>query len=249
MEILAVIPARGGSKGIPMKNIKPLGKIPLIAYSIAAGLETKSINRVIVSTDDKNISNCAVHHGAEVPFLRPKELAEDHALDFPVLEHVLVWLEEKEKYKPDIIVFLRPTSPFRPLGCIEEAIDIMKSNPNADCIRAVMRSGQEPYKMWRIENGEMIPLLQSDFSEHYNMPRQRLPKTYWQTGQIEIIRYSTIMNQKSMSGRRIHPIIMDPKFVIDIDNVDQWEFAEWMLKKFRQAKEIYLPLVQRRKSK
>jgi CMP-N-acetylneuraminic acid synthetase len=241
MEILAIIPARGGSKSIPGKNIKPLGKIPLIAYSIAAGLQVKSINRVIVSTDDKKIADCARRYGAEVPFLRPPALAKDRTPDFPVIKHVLAWLEENENYRPDLVVFLRPTSPFRPLGCIDEAIKIMRDTPIADCVRAVMRSGEEPYKMWRLNKGMMIPLLKSKFMEPYNMPRQKLPKTYWQTGQIEVIRYQTIMRKRSMSGKHIYPVIMDPKYIIDIDNLYQWEFAELMVKKFRQTKDIYLP--------
>lgn len=241
MEILSIIPARGGSKSIPRKNIKPLGNIPLIAYSIAAGLQAKSVKRVVVSTDDKEIGECAEQYGAEVPFLRPAVLAEDHIQDFPVIEHALQWLKEKENYKPDLVVLLRPTSPFRPIGCIDEAIDIMLNDSKADCVRAVVRSGQEPYKMWKIRNGMMIPLLKTNFVEHYNMPRQKLPKTYWQTGQIEVIRYSTIMDKRSITGTKISPIEMDPKFVVDIDNPEQWEIAECMLQKFIETKNIYLP--------
>jgi N-acylneuraminate cytidylyltransferase len=241
MEILAIIPARGGSKGIPRKNIKLLGGIPLIAYSIAAGLQSTSINRVVVSTDDDKIAKYASLYGAEVPFMRPDKLAEDNTTDLPVLKHAIDWLETNESYKPDIIVMLRPTSPFRPLNCLNEAINHLVNNPEADCIRSVMKSGQEPYKMWQINKGEMIPLLKSDFAEHYNMPRQKLPQTYWQTGQIEAIRYNTIMNKESISGDRIWPIIMDPKFVIDIDDSDQWEYAEHMLRKFHETNVIYFP--------
>ena len=241
METLSIIPARGGSRGIPRKNIKPLGGVPLIAYSIAAGFQAKSIKRVIVSTDDEKIGKCAAQYGAEVPFVRPQALAEDHVLDFPVIEHALQWLDENENYRPDAIVLLRPTSPFRPVPCIDEAVDILLSNSNADCVRAVTRSGQEPYKMWRIRNAKMIPLLKSRIFEHYNMPRQLLPKTYWQTGQIEAIRYNTIINKKSTTGDQILPIIIDSKYVIDIDDLEQWDIAEGMLKKFRKTKDIYLP--------
>lgn len=242
MEILSIIPARGGSKSIPRKNIKPLGNFPLISYSIAAGLQSKSVKRVVVSTDDKEIGECAEQYGAEVPFLRPVELAGDHIQDFPVIEHALRWLKGKENYKPDIIVFLRPTSPFRPIGCIDEAINIMLNDSKTDCVRAVMRSGQEPYKMWRIMNGRMIPLLKTSLVEPYNMPRQKLPKTYWQTGQIEVIRYSTITDKKSITGINICPIEMSPKYVIDIDDLEQWNIAECMLQKFIETKNIYLPL-------
>lgn len=241
MEILAVIPARGGSKGIPRKNIKLLGGIPLIAFSIAAGLQARSINRVVVSTDNEEIAKCARQYGAEVPFLRPRKLAEDNVPDLPVLSHALDWLNANEMYKPDIIVQLRPTSPFRPLSCIDEAVNILMNDPDADCVRAVTPSGQTPYKMWRIENGQMIPLLQSNFFEHYNMPRQELPEIYWQTGQVEIIRWDTIMKKHSPTGDRLLPIIIDAKYVIDIDSLEQWEIAEYMLVSFMEEKSIFLP--------
>lgn len=240
-EILAIIPARGGSKGIPRKNIKLLGDIPLIAFSIAAGLQARSINRVIVSTDDEEIAKCARQYGAEVPFLRPRKLAGDNVIDLPVLSHALEWLNANEMYRPDIIVQLRPTSPFRPLSCIDEAVNILMNDPDADCVRAVTPSGQTPYKMWRIENGQMIPLLQSDIPEHYNMPRQRLPETYWQTGQIEVIRRDTILKKHSPTGDRLLPIIIDAKYVIDIDSLEQWKFAEYMLANFIEEKSIFLP--------
>src|SRR5512134_3427196 len=102
--ILALIPARGGSKGIPRKNIRSFAGYPLIAWSIAAGLQAKSISRVIVSTDDEEIAAVAREYGAETPFLRPAELAQDRTTDFPVFEHALKWLEEIEGYKPDIVV-------------------------------------------------------------------------------------------------------------------------------------------------
>jgi len=243
MEILAIIPARGGSRGIPKKNIKLLGGIPLIAFSIAAGLQARSISRVIVSTDDEEIAKCAIQYGAEVPFLRPGELAEDNVPDLPVLSHALEWLNANEMYRPDIIVQLRPTSPLRPLSCIDEAVNILIADPDADCVRAVTPCGQNPYKMWRIENGngQMIPLLQSDFHEQYNMPRQLLPKTYWQTGQLEVIRRETIIEKHSLTGDRILPIIIDPKYVIDIDGLEEWKIAEHMLINFMEEKSIFLP--------
>ena len=113
-EVLAIIPARGGSKGIPRKNIRPFAGYPLIAYSIAAGLQAKTVTRVIVTTDDDEIAEVARSYGAETPFLRPAELAQDLTTDLPVFQHALNWLASHEDYHPDVIVHLRPTSPVRP---------------------------------------------------------------------------------------------------------------------------------------
>lgn len=229
LKVLVVIPARGGSKSIPRKNIKPFAGHPLIAYSIAAGLCAKGVNRVILSTDDEEIAEIARSYGAEVPFLRPAELAQDDVPDLPVFKHALSWLEKHEGYYPDIVVQLRPTSPLRPHGCVDDAILLLLKDNRADSVRGVMPSSQNPYKMWRPEGRYLIPLLQSEFTEHYNMPRQKLPVTFWQTGHIDVIRYETIVKKHSMCGDLILPYILDSCYAIDIDNPEEWELAEWML--------------------
>jgi N-acylneuraminate cytidylyltransferase len=239
-EIIALIPARGGSKSIPGKNIKPLGGMPLLAYSIAAGLQAELVQRVLVSTDSAEIADVARAWGAEVPFLRPADLAEDSTTDFPVFEHALHWLAENEGYRPDIIVQLRPTSPFRPPGLVDSAIRALLENPEADSVRGVTPSGQNPYKMWRIEQGLLHPLLQTEWPEPYNMPRQALPETYWQTGQIEVIRRETILQKKSLTGDVILPCVISPEYAIDLDNLYQWAFAEQVLEKWNL--ELVLPL-------
>ncbi len=224
-ETLALIPARGGSKGIPRKNIRSFAGYPLVAWSIAAGKQSKMVARVIVSTDDQEIAAIANQFGAETPFLRPAELAQDKTTDLPVFEHALKWLEEKEGYKPDVVVQLRPTSPIRPVGCVDNAIKILLDHNDADCVRGVVPAGQNPHKMWRIsyENEPMIPLLQVDgIKEPYNAPRQILPPIYWQTGHIDAIRTSTILQKGSMTGERIYPLIIDPRYTVDIDNLSDW---------------------------
>lgn len=228
--VLAIVPARGGSKSIPRKNIKPLGGIPLIAYSIAAGLQAEMVDRVIVSTDDPEIAEIAQHWGAELPFLRPPELAQDDTPDLPVFQHTLQWLAERENYIPDVVVQLRPTSPLRPPDCVDQAVTALRQYEKADSVRGVVPSGQNPFKMWRFQDdGYMQPLLQTQFDEPYNMPRQNLPDTYWQTGHIDAIRYATIMDQQSMTGRYIWPLVLDPRYTIDIDTDQDWQRAEWML--------------------
>ena len=231
-EVLAIIPARGGSKSIPHKNIKLLGGIPLIAYSISIALKAKTVNRVIVSTDDPKIAKIALKYGAEVPFMRPAQLARDDTLDLPVFQHALKWLAKEENYKPDLIVQLRPTSHFRPPELVDQAIDALLNDENADSVRGIIPSGQNPYKMWRIsKKGYMAPLINnSGFSEPYNMPRQKLPATFWQTWHIDVIRYRTIMKKSSMSGTKILPLILDPKYAVDIDNLRDWKRAEKFLK-------------------
>ncbi len=159
-EVLAVIPARGGSKGIPRKNIRDFAGYPLIAYSIAAGLQSHTVTRTIVSTDDEEIAAVARQYGAETPFLRPAEFSQDKTIDLPVFKHSLEWLAEHENYHPDVLVQLRPTSPVRPRNCVDDAVQILLDHPEADSVRGVVDAGQNPYKMWQIEksSGQMRPL-------------------------------------------------------------------------------------------
>jgi len=229
-DVLALVPARGGSKSIPRKNVMSFAGHPLLTYSIAAGLKARAVGRVIVSTDDAEISSVAREYGAEVPFLRPASLALDGTPDLPVFEHALAWLESHEGYRPEIVVQLRPTSPVRPPDCVDRAVETLLAHPEADSVRGVVPSGQNPYKMWRIEaDGGMKPLLQDGFDEPYNMPRQALPPMFWQTGHVDAIRTSTILEKGSMSGDVILPLILDPRYTVDIDNPRDLERAEWLM--------------------
>jgi YrbI family 3-deoxy-D-manno-octulosonate 8-phosphate phosphatase len=224
-EILALIPARGGSKGIPRKNIRNFAGYPLIAWSIAAAKQASCVTRLIVSTDDEEIAAVAREYGAETPFLRPPELAQDQTTDLPVFEHALDWLEKNESYRPDIVIQLRPTSPIRPRDCVDRSVKILMEHADADCVRGVVPAGQNPHKMWRFAGEEqpMRPLLQVDgIAEPYNAPRQILPPVYWQTGHIDAIRVSTIMQKKSLTGDVIYPLVIDPRYAVDIDNLSDW---------------------------
>ncbi|GJQ35449.1 MAG: transferase [Anaerolineaceae bacterium] len=223
--ILAIIPARGGSKGIPRKNIRPFAGYPLIAWSIAAAKQSSLVTRIIVSTDDEEIASVAREWGAETPFLRPAELAQDKTTDLPVFEHAFKWLEEIEGYHPDVVVQLRPTSPIRPRTMVDEAVNVLLNHEDADCVRGVVPAAQNPFKMWRF-NGEEKPLSQllevPGIAEPYNAPRQVLPPVYWQTGHIDAIRASTIVNKKSLTGDIVYPLVIDPKFTVDIDTLADW---------------------------
>jgi len=231
VDVLALVPARGGSKSIPRKNIRPFAGHPLIAYSIAAGLQSKLVTRTIVSTDDDEIAAVAREYGAEVPFLRPAELARDETTDLPVFQHALAWLAEHEGYTPDIVVQLRPTSPVRPPECVDRAVQILLQHPEADSVRGVVPSGQNPHKMWKIDTkGRMVPLLTVDgLEESYNAPRQALPPTFWQTGHIDAIRVASIHRKNSLSGDVILPLMLESRYTVDIDTLNDWKRGEWIV--------------------
>lgn len=242
-KVIAIIPARGGSKSIPGKNIKLLNGVPLIAYSIQACLDCDLVDRVIVSTDDPEIASIGIDWGAEVPFFRPTHLAADHTLDFPVMKHAVRWLEREEGYQADIVLQVRPTSPFRPGNLIKQGIRQLLKNKQADSLRTVTNSGENPYKMWTFDkNRVMQPLLASELPEPYNMPRQKLPKTYWQTGHLEVIRYQTIMEKGSLTGDTIIPLLVPRDYAVDLDNLLQWQFAEFLMQQGN------LPIVEPEKS-
>lgn len=229
--VLAVIPARGGSKGIPRKNIRNFAGHPLIAYSIEAGLSARTVTRVIVSTDDEEIAAVACQYGAEVPFLRPAEFAQDQSLDLPVFQHALAWLAEQEDFRPEVVVQLRPTSPVRPPTLVDEAVTLLLEHPEADSVRGVVPAGQNPHKMWRIDpnSGQMKPLLTVEgIAEPYNAPRQVLPPVYWQTGHIDAIR-PHVFDHGSMSGPVILPVMVDPAYTVDIDTPKDWARSEWLV--------------------
>jgi N-acylneuraminate cytidylyltransferase len=237
MDVLAIIPARGGSKSIPRKNIRLFANYPLIAYSISAGLSAESINRVIVSTDDKEIADISLKYGAEIPFLRPAELAQDDTPDLPVFQHALEWLENHEQYTPDIVVQLRPTSPLRRTQHIDSALLRLLEHPEADAVRTVCIPFQNPFKMWRIDsNGFMQTIMDIGVPEPYNLPRQSLPEIFWQTGYVDAVWTDTIRTKHSMTGERILPLIIGADEWIDIDSPDDWRRAERLI----ESKEITL---------
>ena len=238
-EIVAIVPARGGSRSIPGKNIKLFGRHPLLAYSVAAGNQSELVGSVYVSTDDDQIASSARRYDPVAIIDRPKSLAQDDTLDLPVFQHALEWLASEEDLRPEVIVQLRPTSPLRPHGCVDEAIQLLLDHPEADSVRAVVSTSQDPFKMWRLEGERLSPLLErsnmrqsDDNSEPYNMPRQALPHTYWQTGQIDVIRTRTILERGSLTGQIILPwILEDPLFAVDLNSAWEWSAAEALLGK------------------
>ena len=238
IEVLAIIPARGGSKGIKDKNITNLNGSSLISYSIKAALESKLVSRVICSTDSKIIAKEALKHGAEVPFSRPIEIAQDNSKDIDCFRHAIDWLSDNEGYEPKLIIQLRPTSPIRNVEMINQAIQIMIDNDSYDSLRAISEPDHTPYKMWTLNaKNKMKPLLElPDNKEPFNTNRQNLPDVYAQTGSIDITRPETIKQFESMTGNKIYPYIIDPRYFVDIDNIESLELASIRMKRLNCIK-------------
>jgi CMP-N-acetylneuraminic acid synthetase len=230
-EVLAIIPARGRSKGIPRKNVRLFAGHPLLTFSIAAALQAETVTRTLVTTDDQEIAEVARGCGAETPFMRPAELAADDVADLPVFRHALAWLDERERYRPDVVVHLHVTTPVRPLGCVDQALCLLSEHPDADCIRSVAEAGQSPYKMWRTDasTGRLLPLLDvPGIPESFNTPRQKLPQVYCQTGHVNAL-WPEVILRGSMSGRAIYPLVINPGFLVDLDTPADWEYGEWLV--------------------
>jgi N-acylneuraminate cytidylyltransferase len=230
-DVLALIPARGGSKGVPRKNLRPVAGHPLVAYSIAAAQASKQIDRVVVTTDDPEIAEVARAYGADVPFMRPASLSADDTPDLPVFQHALLWLAEEEHCEPQLIVHLRPTSPLRAAGDIDRAIELLRDRPDADAVRAVCEPFQNPYKMWREgQDGYLEPLLTAaGIADAYNRPRQTLPAVFWQTASIDVTRRRTVLQLNSMTGSKILPLFLPDDSWVDIDSELMIEFASFLV--------------------
>ena len=236
MEVLGIIPARGGSKSIPRKNIKLLCGKPLIAWSIEEAKKSRLLTRIIVSTDDLGIADVARQYGCEVPFLRPAEFAQDLSTDVEFLLHALDFLREKEGYNPEIVLRLPPTSPLRTATHIDEGIEKLIATPDADAVRPICEAPKHPYKLWKITKDKkflepFLPESFTGFHEAYNLPRQLFPKAYIHTGAMDVIRTRTLREQKSTSGKKLAYFFMAPEDSVNIDHPIDFEIAEFLMQK------------------
>lgn len=229
-EVLALIPARGGSKSVPRKNIVALNGKPMVAWAIETALASRLVTRVVVTTDDEQIAEISRKYGAETPFMRPVSISGDYALDVEFHQHALRWLDENEGYQPEYVVNLRPTPPARRPETIDEAIEVFSRHPEADSLRSVHLATESPYKMWVIgDDGYMKPVAYiAGVDEPYNQPRQKLPLVYWQDGYVDITRPSVVLKKNSTTGDRILPFyIREP--AVDVDYIDALDAAEAQL--------------------
>lgn len=216
---LAIIPARGGSKGIPYKNIALICGKPLIYYTIKAAQEAKLLDAFLVSTDDEKIAKVARKHGADVPFLRPAKLATSDAVDIDYLKHAVEWVEKERGWTPDIIVNLRPTSPLRTGADIDQAIKMMDDTA-CDSVKSVNEPYENPFKMWLMDDktSKMRPLIRTKWYPKLftDVPRQWLPKHYWQNGIVDATRTKFIKKGR-VFGPDIHGLVTDSRRSVDVD--------------------------------
>lgn len=224
MIIYTLITARSGSKGIKNKNIIDYNGFPLIYHSIKISKDCDYIHKTFVSTDSKEYADICLKYGAEVPFLRPKEISDDLSTDYETFEHFIQYLKDAKITIPDAIVHLRPTYPNRNLNLLNECISSFVMNyKNYDSLRTVCKMDKLPQKTYYIFNETLIPYFKeySNMKEPYNMPRQLFPDSYIHNGCIDIIKTKTLINLKSMTGNKIYPIIMNE--IDDIDNIQDLE--------------------------
>jgi CMP-N,N'-diacetyllegionaminic acid synthase len=226
MKILGLIPARGGSKGVPKKNIKLLGRKPLIEYTIDSAKESKLLSQIVVSTDDEEIAIAAEISGYKPPFVRPAELAEDTSTSLEVVQHAIAFFESQNIFF-DAICLLQPTSPFRKKGSIDLAIQEFIST-NADCLVSVLPIPHEFNPHWAFEEREN-GLLKIATGEDTIIPRrQALPKAFHRDGSIYITKVEVI-KKGSLYGNKIAYIESNPEFHVNIDTMKDWEKAEKLL--------------------
>lgn len=235
-EVLAIVQARAGSRGLPGKNIRPLLGKPLLAWMIEAARQTTGISRLILSTDSEDYAAIGRRYGAETPFVRPAAYATDTATDLDVLTHALTWLNEHEGYRPDVVLRLQPTNPTFPSRLIDEGIRKLLADPHADSVRPVTASPKHPHKMWRWLDGSgylqpFLPAASAGQPEPYNMGRGQLPAVYVQVGAMEVLRYETVTVQRSMAGRWVLGLLVsDPLYTVNIDTELDFLLAEAALK-------------------
>jgi len=226
MKIVAIIPVRGGSKGIPRKNVKELCEKPLIVYIIETALKVKELDRVIVSTEDKEIAEIAKEYSADVPFMRPEELARDETPTLPVLQHAVKYLEDKENYKPDIVVLLYATSPLLKHERVSEAIKMLKEGEFDSILSVVEDRGH----YWIEKNGCYKKLYPKTLKN-----RQFTKPLFKENGAIYICKRDILMGKNEIVGGKIGFLVMKRDESIDIDELQDFEFAEFLMN--RRCKE------------
>lgn len=219
---MAVIPARGGSKSVPKKNIRQFQGHPLVAFSIAAAKLSKEIDRVIVSTDSAEIAEISRQYGAEVPFLRPSEYARDDSPDIDFIKHIINWMYINEKRIPKFLVHLRPTTPIRDTILIDEAVCSIKQDENATSLRSGSICVHPPYKWFKKAGTYLEPLIQGMTCDEANLPRQDFPEVYVPNGYVDVIKADFVIKTDLLHGNRM--IGYKTEEVPDID-------TEWDLKK------------------
>jgi CMP-N,N'-diacetyllegionaminic acid synthase len=230
--IVALIPARAGSKGVPHKNIKPLGGRPLLEWSIKSCLKSRLIDRIIVSTDSPEYADLAIKLGAEAPFLRPLEISGDHSTDYDFIIHALDWLDANGK-EPEYLVHIRPTTPYRDPALIDEAIKAFGSDPRATALRSVHEMSESSYKTFEIAPAGQLKRLSSLSTalDAANNARQQFPATYQANGYVDVLSSRFIRHNGLIHGDWVMPFITPS--VIEVDTIDDFGHLEFLLDRNR----------------
>ncbi|MDB9976117.1 acylneuraminate cytidylyltransferase family protein [Candidatus Thioglobus sp.] len=233
-KIVALIPARSGSKGIPNKNIQLLNGEPVLAYSIKAALQSKLIDRVIVSTDSQEYAEIAKFHGAEVPFLRPQEISQDSATDLQFFEHTIDWFKNNETNVPEYFVHLRPTTPLRYADKIDKAItEFIDAGSNYTALRSCHAMSESSYKTFEIEDKKLKGLCDYGFNiEGLNFGRQTYPRTYDCNGYVDIIRSELVNKKAAVHGDNVLAYITETAY--EIDEPSDLDLIEYIILKHPQ---------------
>jgi CMP-N-acetylneuraminic acid synthetase len=228
-KILGVITARGGSKGIPRKNIRPVCGKPLIAYSIETALQVRDrLYRIIVSTDDAEIADISRQYGAEVPFMRPPELAADKTPTLPVLQHAVRFVEEQNKVRLDWVLLLQPTSPLRTKDDILATLELAQLS-GCDSVISVVQTPIHPLFMKRIENSQLLSFSEMLVEKEGTRRQDAQPPAYVRNGAIYLTRRDVLMERNSIWGEFIRPYVMPPERSVNVDSELDLQLAELML--------------------
>jgi N-acylneuraminate cytidylyltransferase len=229
--VYALIPARVGSKGVLNKNIRRLAGRPLLAWSIKAGVLAEVVDRVIVSTDSEDYAETARKYGGETPFIRPREHASDVAGDDQVVGHMIDWLSNEEGKIPDLIAYLRPTTPLRDPSTVDAAIRKMMSGTTATSLRSIHEMSESAYKTFE-RQGDFLKSVGSDVTsaDDANAPRQGFPTTYVGNGYVDVFRTDRIVAGQSLLGEKVYGFMTPP--VAEIDTSEDFEFVEYQANKW-----------------
>ena len=234
-DVIAIIPARSGSKSVSDKNVKMLSGHPLMAYSIAAAKLSKSINRVIVSTNSEDYANIARSYGAEAPFIRPEEHSTDTATDRGWVIHAMEWLKKNEDNVPDYWVHLRPTTPLRDFKIIDKAVDLMKSNSNFTSLRSAHKSPESPFK-WFLKKEDYFKGILND-NDHYS-PKEGFETVYIPNGYVDILKPSYVMNNPEIYGNSMFGFVSP--MVSEVDSIDEFDYIQYQMSREKSDLESYL---------
>ena len=226
---------------MPNKNIRLLGGRPLLAYSIEAAKRSRYVDRVVVSTDNDAIAEVAARVGAEVPFRRPREISQGHSTELQAMEHALGWFRDHGGYEPDLVVLLRPTSPFRTAATIDRGIELLMEDPSAHSVRTVRLCSEHPHKMWVMDASgrrirSLIPVEQK-LPEAHTLSYQLLPTVYIQNASMDVFRPRNVWELRSTTGTEIIPLIMDELESVDINTEIDFILAEALLAQKHQINE------------